>query len=1090
MCLLLIFIKIYRMEGSSTPFTTNNTLEIQRLELALESAGIGTWELEPKTKQLRWCHRAKKLFGFTSNDIISLEELLDKVHPSDRSLLESELSSASDQNIPVSFSVEIRTIPDKLGHYRWLLCKGQSNPTLEGGAPRILGTFVNVTKQVEARNYLHEQEADAKNFKTVFDQAPMALGLLLGPELVIELGNAKIFEILGKNDTITGMKLADALPEIQNQGFLDLLQNVYRTGEACTGTSAPARLERNGKVEDVYFDFVYAPTRTQNNEITGVMVLANEVTSQHNTLKDLEASEAKFKALIEQAPVAINLFVGKDMVVEMANKPMLGYWGKDESVIGKPLREALPELVGQPFLDILDQILQTGIPYSSTNAAVDIEIDGKLDTYYFNFTYKPIFDRRGDIYGIINMSIDVTAQVLAQKALEESESKLKTVIASAPAAIGLFVGRDLVVELPNQSFIDIVGKGPDITGKPLSQVMPELDNQPFLQILDDVYTTGVIYKSYGTQVDIVQHGIMTHRFYDITYSPVYDSVGNVYAILDIAIDVTERVSVEKEIQQSRMQLLQLFEQSPVGIAMIQKQDLAFTMASPFYGKLVGRNPEDILGKPLMQALPEMEGQGFDKLLMEVIETGIPYTSKEQAVNVLYDGILQTIYVNMAYQPQRDRDGNITGVLVVATDLTEPVLSRKKIEETKTFLQGAIELAELGTYSIDLKTGLLYYSDRLKDWFGVQAKDQITFEMVYAAICEQDRDAVIEAVNKAIEPGANGIYDMEYTMDVTKTGSARILHAQGKVLYDENGQPQTMIGTVQDVTAQRKIKLALELQVQQRTEELATMNEELAAINEEYAATNEELSDSNNLLVQSNLNLQQFAYVASHDLQEPLRKIQSFSNLLVTRYGENLGDGINYVNRMQGAAKRMSQLIEDLLTFSRITNHRESSGLVSINKIIDEILNDLELSINESSAVIKVGNLPEIQGDQLQLHQMFLNLISNAIKFRKPGNSPVIEITCALIPYAELPPAIATGRMAESYLRINVSDNGIGFDPQYANRIFQLFQRLHGRSEYAGTGIGLAICERVAANHGGSILAESQPGNGSTFSVFLPGKSIA
>lgn len=124
--------------------------------------------------------------------------------------------------------------------------------------------------------------------------------------------------------------------------------------------------------------------------------MANEVTGQYTAIKDLQQSEAKFKALIEQAPVATCLFVGKEMIVELANKTMIDYWGKDQSVIGKPLREALPELVGQPFLDILDQILKTGIAYSSTNAAVDIEVDGKLGTYYFNFTYKPVLNSAGE----------------------------------------------------------------------------------------------------------------------------------------------------------------------------------------------------------------------------------------------------------------------------------------------------------------------------------------------------------------------------------------------------------------------------------------------------------------------------------------------------------------------------------------------------------------------------------------------------------------------------------------------------------------------------------------------------------------------
>ncbi|MCE7066954.1 PAS domain-containing protein [Dyadobacter sp. CY326] len=948
------------MGDPSKPFNTDNASELLRLELALESAGIGTWELDFQTNQVRWCRRAKKLFRYAGENIIDLQELIEQIDPKDRNAFRTEIerathSRATPNPAPASFSLEFRTIDDSCGDYCWLLCKGQLHVDAETNDARLSGTFIDVTKQVEDQLLLKEQQKHARSFQTIVEQAPMAIGLLKGPELVIEL----------------------------------------------------------------------------------------------------------------------------------ANEPMISYWGKDASVIGKPLRDAIPELEGQPFLDILDNILITGEEYSSKGAKVLLEVGGKMETFYFDFTYKPIFNSDGEIYGIINMSIDVTDQLLAKKALEESESKLRTVIASAPAAIGLFVGRDLRVELPNQAFIDIVGKGPDIIGVPLRGVMPELESQPFLQILDDVYTTGVTYKSFGTQVNIVQQGVMTQNYYDITYSPVYDNEGKVYAILDIAIDVTERVSIEKQIEESQMQLLALFEQSPIGIAIIQQEDLRFAMANPFYGKLVGRKPEDIVGKPLLEALPEIKGQGFDILLRGVMATGIPFLAKEQPVDIMLDGVLQKIYVDMAYQPQRDREGNIVGVLVVATDLTEQVVSRKKIEETEAFLRGAIELAQLGTFSIDLQTDVMYFSDRMRHWFALEKDELINFKKAYDAISKADLPAVQAAVNQAIAPDSDGLYDMEYAMDRQKTGYARVLHAQGKVFYDENGKPTIMIGTAQDVTQQRKVKLALEMQVQERTEQLESMNEELAAINEEYLATNEELSDSNNRLQQSNVNLQQFAYVASHDLQEPLRKIQTFSNLLATRYSPVLGEGIDYLHRMQAAAKRMSELINDLLEFSHITSQKDAVGTVSLDTVIKEILNDLELSVTESGAVISVASLPDVLGDKTQLSQLFLNLLSNALKFKKPDVQPIIDITCELIFSTDLPASLNVARPASSYHKIAVSDNGIGFDQQYADRIFQLFQRLHGRSEYSGTGIGLAICERVAASHGGGISVVSEPGIGTTFSVFFP-----
>lgn len=285
---------------------------------------------------------------------------------------------------------------------------------------------------------------------------------------------------------------------------------------------------------------------------------------------------------------------------------------------------------------------------------------------------------------------------------------------------------------------------------------------------------------------------------------------------------------------------------------------------------------------------------------------------------------------------------------------------------------------------------------------------------------------------------------------------------------------------------------LEEQVQQRTDELAalnhkllTINETLATTNEEYLATNEDLEKSNQAVIRSNHNLEQFALIASHDLQEPLRKVQQFGGLLQDMYGPQLGDGLTYLTRMQAAANRMSGLIKDLLTYSRISTHREMRETVSLNEVVTVVLNDLEFAIEEVDAVVEVATLPMILGDSSQLGQLFQNLISNALKFRRAGSAPSISIQSQILAVSQLPPSVTPGIEAPFYYQIDVRDNGIGFDEQHVDQIFQVFQRLHGKNEYAGTGIGLAICQKVAINHGGAITATSQAGHGATFTVYLP-----
>lgn len=1069
------------MTGVYQPFNPDSDSEIKRLRAALSAAMVGTWELDPSGNRFLSCERFNSIFGHHFEHITPFEKILAQISPDDRARVDEEFTSAINADSGKSLDVVFRTVNSEGSAVRWINFKGQNSVHEGENIKRLSGVVMDFTSHIESQKSLAASE---ERFRSLIEEAPVATGLFVGEDMRIEVANDVMISYWGKDGGVMGKTLLEAMPELIGQPFLKILKEVYTHGRLYEAKGVAARLETGGQLNTYYFDFTYKPLFNTKGEVYAILNTAVDVTAQVNAIQNLKASEAKFRSLIEEAPVAICLFTGEDMIVEMANQPMVTYWGKDMSVIGKPLRLAMPELDGQPFHGLLADIYATGKTHVAHNARVDIEVDGVLGIYYFDFTYKPLFDKDGKVYTIINISIDVTARVLSQKALEESEGKLRSVIANAPAAIGVFTGRDLVVEMPNQSFIDIVGKGPDIAGKPLREVMPELENQPFLQILDNVYTSGTMYQGFGTQVDIVKQGIMTRNFYDITYSPLFNDQGEVYAILDIATDVTEKVMEHKRIEQSQMELLALFEQSPVAIAMISEKDLIFTMANPFYGDLVGRPADQIIGKSLLEALPELQGQGFQELLRSVIETGIPFTASERPVQIIRNDELVTIYVDMTYQPRKERNDTVSGVLVIATDVTGQVRARKNIEQAERRLRDAVELAGLGTWQIDLPSGAIEFSDRLRDWFSITGDDAVTLDKIYAAVKHQDLPLIQRAAEEARAIGVRDTYDLEFTLNATADHTERILHAAGTAIYNNNGEISGINGNIQDVTVERELQRTLEKLVMLRTEELEAVNEELAAINEEYMATNEELTHLNEKLSRSNDNLQHFAYVASHDLQEPLRKIQAFGGLLKSRFAAELGSGSEYLDRMQAAASRMSMLIEDLLTFSRVSQ-KESFAITSLNEVVQTVLADVDLTIHQSHAVVNVGELPVVVGDRLQLGQLFLNLISNALKFHEAGATPEITITATKVGGSEMDENIKPGHISNVYHRIDVSDNGIGFDEKYTARIFQIFQRLHGKAEYPGTGIGLAICERVVGNHGGAISARSRIGQGSVFSVYLP-----
>jgi PAS domain S-box-containing protein len=287
-------------------------------------------------------------------------------------------------------------------------------------------------------------------------------------------------------------------------------------------------------------------------------------------------------------------------------------------------------------------------------------------------------------------------------------------------------------------------------------------------------------------------------------------------------------------------------------------------------------------------------------------------------------------------------------------------------------------------------------------------------------------------------------------------------------HDDHGNPIGYLKILQDITERKRLEEDLEQRVAERTAELKDSYQRLEALNAKLAVSNRELQD--------------FAFVASHDLQEPLRKVMAFGDLLISEYGAVLGEtGADYMRRMQSAAARMQALIGDLLQFSRVTSKAQPFTRVNLGQVAEEVLSDLEVRIQEHGGRVEVDDLPTIEADPMQMRQLLQNLVGNAIKFARPDAPPRVRI------FAETPadPATGTDETNGRRFTLYVADNGIGFEEKYLDRIFTVFQRLHGRGVYEGTGIGLAICRKIVERHGGTITAHSQPGEGSTFIVTLP-----
>lgn len=432
--------------------------------------------------------------------------------------------------------------------------------------------------------------------------------------------------------------------------------------------------------------------------------------------------------------------------------------------------------------------------------------------------------------------------------------------------------------------------------------------------------------------------------------------------------------------------------------------------------------------------------------------------------------------------KRDEQGQPLVILEVNRDITSQKAEQARliqeadlrqrqsqgiIKQSALRLRLAQRAGNIGTFEWDIPHNTILWTSELEALYGLPPGGFAgTYEDWITRVHPDDRTRAEKALQQAATGGP--AYDAEFRI-FWPDGTLHWMLAKGELMSStrEEEAPK-MIGVNIDIT-----------RLKETEQELQNLN---ASLEERVAERTRILQQLNKDLQRSNQELQDFAYVASHDLQEPLRKIQAFGNLLQEEYEPVLGEGKEYIDRMRHAASRMRVLIDDLLSFSRVTTHAQPFLPVNLNRIVEEVLIDLETQIQATQGTIEVGNLPTIESDATQMRQLFQNLIGNALKFHRRDTPPFIKIWAELLSSSEDVPTVPD---VTSWCRLFVQDNGIGFDEKYLDRIFTVFQRLHGKNAYEGTGIGLAVVRKIVERHDGTITANSQIGQGSIFVVTLP-----
>lgn len=378
-------------------------------------------------------------------------------------------------------------------------------------------------------------------------QSPVAVGLLMGRDLVVEFANEQILQLWRKNASIIGMPLIAALPELKGQPFIDILTNVFDTGETYIGERVKVALLKDGEEVYPYFNFTYSAIRNNEEEIIGVSVTATEVTEQVETEAKVEESESLYKNLIHEAEVPTVLYKGRDLIVEVINDKAREIWGKDYEVAGLKLEDALPELKNQPFLDILRNVFDTGNMYKEEAAKVDFDYNGTIQSFYINLFYKPIRNKKGEIYAILNMGIDVTSQINQQRQLLNSAKRLEDVINSVPLAMSVLRGPEFIIEMTNQSTSKLWEKHEDRIGKKILDVYPELENHKIMEHLRQAYFTGKEVKVKEMPIVIKNSG--KTRYINYIIRPL-DSSGDEKTIISVGFDVTDELEMKEQLRVS------------------------------------------------------------------------------------------------------------------------------------------------------------------------------------------------------------------------------------------------------------------------------------------------------------------------------------------------------------------------------------------------------------------------------------------------------------------------------------------------------------------------------------------------------------
>ena len=860
----------------------------------------------------------------------------------------------------------------------------------------------------------------------------------------------------GKHPSILGQKGADAWPEIWD--FIKpLIDQVLADGEATWHENQLLPIYRNGKIEDAYWTFSYSPVTNDNGKIGGVLVTCTETTDKVNLVKKLEESNTRYYNNILQAPNAMCILRGEKFVVEIANELMLEIWGKKEDeALSKPIFEALPEAAGQGLEEILLNVYTTGERFTAHERLVRLPRNGAIVDTFLNFVYEPLKEPDGTISGIAAIAYDVSTLVISRNNIKESEKAFRNLVMESPIAMTIFRGKNHIIEMANNTMMKTIWqkKKKETIGRPLIEVFPELIEQKYPELLDQVVLNGKVVRE-NESLAYVKVKDKNEKFYlDYQYTPLFENEEKISGVMVTVHDVTDKVEARKKVEDAE-----------------ERARLAAEIAEIATWELNLQNKDIIYSKNLLEIF------GFEKnsrVTHQQIRSRI-HPDDEQILQKAFNAALKTTiykYEARAIKPgniicwirahgkiffdDKDEPAKMIGTIM---DITDEKSSQQILMKSEEKFRLLADSMPQHIWTSDPLGNLNYFNRSVFTYSGISEK-KLKRNGWLQIVHPDDQDENVRVWLEAVTTGNDFLlehrfrrYDGEYRWQLSRAIAQK----------DEEGNIQMWVGTSTDIQDQKNFTVKLEKEVSERTEQLELKNKDL---------------------INMNIELQSFAYISSHDLQEPLRKIQTFASRLSDLDEENISASAKtYLNRIEVAAKRMQTLIQDLLTYSRTNSAERVYVKVNLDEIAEEVASDFADRIEEKNALVHFHPLGEVTVIPFQFRQLLHNLVGNALKFSKKDVAPIIEVKAGRVDGNTIQNA---GVFPDKrYYHLQISDNGIGFDAEYKERIFEVFQRLNTESEFAGTGIGLAIVKKIVDNHKGIITADSEKNKGATFDIYIP-----